>query len=113
MESATLGPWDFYTEHGDQEYSAIIKAALSEMLLIELTVPLQYKGVILQYLVVTARHADKSLADMTTSHAVPMNMTPALFNEKVDINTDDLFHAAAAWRSWHLIGGIKLKCENK
>jgi|GEM_PF-3590698 len=107
-------PWDFYTEHGDQEYSAIVKAVSSELLLVELTVSLQYKGVVFKHLVATARHEDKSLADMTTSHAVPVNLVPAILQEKTaDANTDDLFHAAASWRSWHLIGGLRLKSEKQ
>lgn len=104
-------PWDFYVEHGDKTYSAIVNAVASELLLLELTVPLQYKGVIFKYLVATARHADKSFADITTSHAVPVNLIPAILQEDADANADNLFKAAASWRGWDLIGGLGLKNE--
>ena len=102
-------PWDFYVEHGDQEYSAIVKAASSELLLLELTVPLQYKEVVFKHLVATARHADKGLADITSAHGVPVNLIPAIIQEEADANADNLFNAAASWRGWNLIGGLRLK----
>jgi len=106
-------PWDFYTSHGDQEYSATVKAASSELLLLELALPIQYKGVVCKHLVATARHADKSLADITSTHGVPVNLIPAIIREEADANADNLFNAAKAWRGWDLIGGLKAKkCSN-
>jgi len=102
-------PWEFYEEHGDQNYSAIVKAASLGLLLLELTVPIQYKETVCKYFVATARHADKSLADITTSHAVPVNLTPAIIHNEAEANADNLFKAAASWRGWGLIGGLGLK----
>lgn len=102
-------PWDFYEEHGDQNYSAVVKATSVELLLLELAVPIQYKGSVCKYFVATARHADKSLADITTSHAVPANLIPAIIRDDADANADNLFKVAASWRGWGLIGGLGLK----
>ena len=66
-------PWAFYTSHGDQEFSAIVKAALSELLLVELTRPLEYKGVVFKHLVASARHSDKSVADIVSTEYENIN----------------------------------------
>ena len=89
-------PWEFYEEHGDQNYSAIVKAASGKLLLLELMVPIHHKGTVCKYFVAAARHADKSLADMTTSHAVPVNLTPAIIHNEADTNADNLFKVAAS-----------------
>jgi hypothetical protein len=40
-----------------------------------------------------------------------VNLTPAIVQDGVNATAENLFNAAKAWRSWHLIGGLGLKNE--
>lgn len=102
-------PWDFSTIYGDREFSASVLAVLQSNLLLELAEPLRYKGVEFKYVTASARHEDKCLSEISTSHAVPVNFTPAIIQEKEDVDANELFKAATAWRGWGLIGGLKLQ----
>ena len=99
-------PWDFGPEDGAGLWTASVKAASHDALLLKLTEPINYKGTSCDHLVATARHADKRLSQMSKIETIPVNLTPIPTNSVTEDKPEAFFHAAAAWRAWHLIGGL-------
>jgi hypothetical protein len=72
--------------------------------MLRLARPLTYRGLTFQSVVATARHEDKPLDAITDHSFTPVNLTPIPLPEGTP---EDAFRAAAQWRGWHLIGGIR------
>lgn len=99
-------PWDFSTQYGSGPFQGEIRATRKEAWLVKLSAPLRYQNTEFSYLVVTARHDDKSLSEVSKTSAVPVNMTPIPLEKSKTEDPDALFKSAADWRAWHLIGGL-------
>jgi len=98
-------PWEFGSEHGAGPFAASIDTASPQGLILKLASPLTYKGLIFRSVVATARHDDKPLDTITDHGFTPVNLTPIPLHQ--DTSPEDAFGAAAQWRGWHLIGGIR------
>lgn len=102
-------PWDFGPKDGTGLWTASVKGTSHNALLLELTEPIKYKGISCNHLVATARHEDKQLSQMSEVESIPVNMTPIPTNSVKEDKPEAFFHAAVAWRGWHLIGGLGIK----
>ena len=100
-------PWDFGTQYGTGPFPGEIIATTNEAWLLKLPEPIRYQNTEFSYLVVTARHVGTSLSEVSKTSAVPVNMTPIPPEKAKTEDPDALFKAAAAWRAWHLIGGLR------
>ncbi len=99
-------PWDFYTEHGDGPFLATVVAVSDEAILLRLLKQMTYGGVEFLHLVALPRHVGMGLTQMTNAVAVPVNLTPVPISTSGS-EPDAYFNTAAAWRRWHLIGGLR------
>ena len=100
-------PWDVGVE---APIPATIIATQQHMILLRLEVPLTYQQQTVLYLVGTPRHGGHEFDELLAGHAPSANFTPAPSTGiEDDSSPEQLFAAAAAWRAWHFIGGIKLK----
>ena len=100
-------PWDVGVE---APIPATIIATQQHMILLRLEAPLTYQQQTGLYLVGTPRHVGHDFDELLAGHAPSANFTPAHSTGIEDYpSPEKLFAAAAAWRAWHFIGGIKLK----
>lgn len=100
-------PWEFGLDYSQDQFFASVISVSQDSILLKLPKPMRYRETDFEHLVAMARHTDKNLSQMTNTVAIPVNLIPIQLGLVKEDKPEAFFNAAASWRQWHLVGGLR------
>ncbi len=112
LEIEVSDPWEFGKVHGTGPFSAVFLRTFSskaytvaELGIAQLLEPLEFDGMVYEYLLLQPRHLESSLEQMEKEHEVPCNLSR--ISDKSASSPDPLLVSRQEPESTSLVGTVR------